>query len=481
MHFRFVRTSKQKKENVYSDWRNGEILALKSKERLSSVIGGNAVKAKQIIMIAALALMPLIAGCSNGGADASYRNTSSEYSTESSAEPFDTKNSYSDTNDPKLQYLGSQDLTKSPAYELYMKNYAQNADGNVIEWERVSPGFLAERLSERISSDLSPDLCDKIDNSLPYLSKKNLFEDLTEYIDITAPQWESYAEYISVSGGGKGRYFYPTTITASPNVLLYSKSKVSRYGITDPLTLWHNKDWTFGTIEQAFGGYHVISGSALAENFLASSGTSLFTIERNGKVSSNLHTENFAKSAAFVAANCTQIGGNSYHFTDGIGAIQSGECLFLSITQSELERVRRDYPDSDFEIVPFPRSDSADKHYYYATTEGYLVPKRAKNIKAAASFINFSRIAAQTYETSPGSTDLSDADIQTLSEIRSADFSQLVFDTNHCLDSDANSSVGSIFTLIYTYGDDRQLMEEFIKKLEVPVVKSISEINQSTE
>ncbi len=439
------------------------------------------MKAKQIIMTAALAFIPLIAACSGGGEDVSYGNTSSGYSTESSAEPFDTKNSYSDTNDPKLQYLGSQDLTKSPAYELYMKNYAQNVDGKVIEWERVSSGFLAERLSERISSDLSPDLCDKIDNSLPYLSKKNFFEDLTGYIDITAPQWESYAEYISASGGGKGRYFYPTTIAASPNVLLYSKSKVSRYGITDPLTLWHNGEWTLGTIEQAFGGYHVIGGNALAENFLASSGTSLFTIERNGKVSSNLHTENFVESAAFVAANCARIGGSAYNFTDGIGALQSGECLFLSITQDELEYVRRDFPESDFEIVPFPRSDSADKHYYYATAEGFLVPKRAKNIKGAASFINFSRIAAQTSETSPGSSNLSDADIQTLSEIRSADFSQLVFDTNRCLDSDANASVGNIFSLIYTYGDDRQLLEEFVKKLEVPVVKSISEINQSTE
>lgn len=432
------------------------------------------MKAKQIIMTAALAFMPLIVGCSNGETGVSHRNTS-EYS----AEPFDTKNSYSDTNDPNLQYLGSQDLTKSPAYELYMKNYAQNVDGKVIEWERVSSSFLAERLSERISSDLSPDLCDKIDNSLPYLSKKNLFEDLTEYIDITAPQWESYAEYINASGGGKGRYFYPTSITASPHVLLYSKSKVSRYGITDPLTLWHNGEWTLGTIEQAFGGYHVIGGSALAENFLASYGTSLFTIERNGKVTSNLHTENFAESAAFVAANCTQ--GGSDHFTDGIGALQSGEYLFLSIAQSELELVRHDYPESDFEIVPFPRSDSADKHYYYATAEGFLVPKRAKNIKAAASFINCSRIAAQTHGADPGSTILSDTDIKTLSEIGSADFSQLVFDTNRCLDSDANSSVGSIFLLIYTYGDDRQSLDEYIKKAEVPILRSISEINQSTE
>lgn len=438
------------------------------------------MKAKQIIMIAALAFMPLIVGCSGDGTDESYRNTPSEYSTESSAEPFDTVNSYSNTNDPNLQYLGSQDLTNSPAYELYIRSYAQNSGGNVIEWERVSPENLAERLSERISSDLSPDLCDKIDNSLPYLSKKNLFEDLTGYIDITAPQWESYAEYINASGGGKGRYFYPTSITASPYLLMYSKSRISRYGITDPLTLWHNGEWTLGTIEQAFGGYHVIGGSALTENFLASSGTSLFTIERNGKVTSNLHTEGFAKSAAFVAVNCAKNGGYSYRFTDGIESLQNGEYLFLSITQSELERVRRDYPESDFEIVPFPRSDSADKHYYYATAEGYLVPKRAKNIKAAASFINFSRIAAQTNE-SKGSSSLSETDIQTLSEIHSADLSQLVFDTNRCLDSDANSSVSSIFLLIREFGDDQQLMEEFIKQIEVPILKSISEINQTTE
>lgn len=424
----------------------------------------------------------LLGGCSAGQPDELNKNTSAGSSDESSSVPFDIVSDPVTEDVPYLSYLGSSDPTKTPAYELYKKNYAHNADDTVIEWEYVSPKDLASRLSERISADLSPDLCDKLDNSFPYLSKKNLYEDLTKYIDITAPQWEAYAEYITASStGGKGRFFYPTTITVSPNVLLYSKSALYGHYEFDPLTLWRSGEWTFSVMEQSLGGSASIGGSALAENFLAASGALLFSVDRNGKVTSNLHNESFADSAAFVSANCTgTLQTRSYFLRSGIEALQSGEYAFLSITESELEEVRRYYPDSDYEIVPFPRSDSADVQYYYASAEGYLVPKRAKNVKAAASFINCSRIAAQTSSSSSQASSLTETDIKTLSEIRSAGLSQLVFNTNYCLDDAANSSAADIISEIYK-GGDAQSLEEFIRTAEAPILKSINEINQTTE
>ncbi|MDE7230651.1 MAG: extracellular solute-binding protein, partial [Oscillospiraceae bacterium] len=370
------------------------------------------MKIKQKIMIAVLAFLPILGGCSADSISGSNDKASAEYSEGSSAVPFDIVSEPFTADTPNLQYLGSTDLAKTPAYELYIKNYAQNIDGSIIEWEHVSPEKLAERLSERISSDLSPDLCDKLDNSFPYLANKNIYEDLTKYIDITAPQWESYAEFITSSGvGGNGRYFYPTTITVSPYVLLYKKSAFERYSTDDPLTLWHNGEWTFSAMERSLGGGTAIGGSSLAENLLAASGVSLFTVDRNGKVTSNLHSEGFADSAAFIASNCGSEGQtHSYYLQSGIESLQSGKYVYLSITESELNKVRRDYPQADYEIVPFPRSDSADKQYYYAAAEGYLVPKRAKNIKAAASFINCSRIAAQTNGISSKTSNLTETD-----------------------------------------------------------------------
>lgn len=434
-------------------------------------------------MIAALVILPIISGCSAEPISESNKNVSPDYSEGSSAVPFDIINEPSTGDTPNLQYLGSSDPTKTTAYELYIKNYAQNAEGSVIEWERVSPEKLADRLSERISSDLSPDLCDKLDNSFPYLANKNLYEDLTKYIDITAPQWESYAEFITSSGaGGNGRYFYPTTITVSPYVLLYSKSAFPRYSTEDPLALWHNGEWTFSAMERSLGGNTAIGGSSLAENFLAASGSPLFSVDRNGKVTSNLHSEGFAESALFVAANCDNSGQTRpYYLQSGIESLQSGKYVYLSITESELDSVRRNYPESDYDIVPFPHLDSADKQYYYATAEGYLVPKRAKNIKAAASFINCSRIAAQANGSQSETLHLTETDIKTLSEIRSAELSQIVFNTNYCLDSAANSSVSGIISEIYKSGIDIQSLEEFIKAAEAPILRSINEINQSIE
>lgn len=434
------------------------------------------MKSKQRIIASVLLPILLIGGCSDEQPSDINKSISTEYSDVSSA-PFDIISEPPTADVPNLQYLGSTDPTSSPAYELYIKSYAQNTTDNVIEWEYVSSRALANRLSERISADLSPDLCDKIDNSIPYLTKKNLYEDLTEYIDITAPQWEAYAEYITRSG--KGQYFYPTTITVSPNVLLYRKSTFPRYDTKDPLTLWYGGEWTFDMLERSLGGNKAIGGTAVAENFLAASGSLLFSVDANGRVTSNLHSESFFGTAAFIAANSTAK--RSYYLTSGIESLRNGEFVYLSVTADELDRVRRDYPESDFEVVPFPRSDSADTYYYYASAEGYLVPKRAKNIKAAASYINCSRIAAQNNDPLSELTHLLESDVKTLTSLRSAKLSQLVFDTNYCLDSSTNSAVSSIFSEIYQNGSDTQSFEDFIKSIEAPILRSISEINQAIE
>lgn len=431
------------------------------------------MKLRHIIMISILAVLPVISGCSSG-TDAAGSGLSG-YSDISSAVPFDMTGGTAAVDTPKLQYLGSQDLTGTAAYELYIKNFALSSDdtgGAVIEWERVSSDNLANRLTERISSDMSPDLCDKISNSLPYLTKRNVYEDLTEYIDITAPQWVPYAEYITGSGAG-GRYFYPTSVTVSPYVLLYRKSAFLNYNTGDPLTLWQNSEWTMSALRQTLGANSLIGGSAIAENILASLGISLFSVDKKGKVTSNLHSESFADSAAFIAeyAADRQIG-----LKNGIEALQSGEYLYLSINSSELSAIRRDYPDIDFETVPFPRGDNADEYYYYAQAEGYLVPKHAKNIKGAASFINYSRIADSTDDTADNAC-LSENDISTLSALRSIDLSQAVFDTNYCLDNEANSAAAAIFAEMYSNGGDRNSLDEFIRTIEAPVLKSISEIN----
>lgn len=438
--------------------------------------GGIALKIRHIIMFLAASL-PLLAGCSADLPDTSEQKVYPDSSGEVSAAPFDSANYTSEPSNANLQYLGEQDLTKTAAYKLYIKNYAPNASEPVIEWERVSSGRLADRLTERISSDLSPDLCDKIDNSLPYLSKKNMFEDLTNYIDKTAPQWEEYNDLLT--GSCMGKYFYPTTITISPNVLLYSKSAVSSRG-ADPLTQWRNGQWTISDLRSILGdSVRAIGGQSTAENFLASNGAGLLTVDQNGKVASNLHSEEFMGSAEFISANCenTPLNGSAYYLKEGIESLQSGESLFLSITEDELKRIRSEYPESDLEIVPFPRGDDSDVQYYYTLSEGYLVPKRAKNIRGAASFINCSRIAAYSAETN--NNHLSEQDIRTLSAIRRAGISQLVFNTNYCLDGEANSASGRIISAMYSGGTGTIPLDELIRTLEIPIVRAISEHNQS--
>jgi len=79
--------------------------------------------------------------------------------------------------------------------------------------------------------------------------------------------------------------------------------------------------------------------------------------------------------------------------------------MFMCTDERTLGELRTLSPSFNVGIVPFPQFDSDGTYYVRAVSEGFLVPKGAKNIRNAASFINCSRIA----ETSDDGINLSAA------------------------------------------------------------------------
>lgn len=343
-----------------------------------------------------------------------------------------------------ITYFGSRDI--SAAAELYTAN-----NGGSVNIERGSGANYLNELSARINADNSPDLCDKTDNTYPYLMSMNLYEDLTDYIDITSPQWSDINDIIEQYSFKGGRYFYPTSVKIMPQLLLYVKSTYVQCGnLPDPEKLWLKGEWTWETFRQGARGVIdsgestatlLVSGVNVFDNLLATTGDPLFprTGSRfvNGFMSESTARVNELLSAYDVS--CSRVFDVEKEMS---------RAVFLSGDEQTFAKLRS--TDLAVGAVPYPRFDGSDEYYCKAVTEGFLVPKGAKNIQSAASLINYSRVAAISPEQRQRDrkalieSGLLRSDVEWLENLRGSMRLKPVIVGGECFDSETNAAVHKI-------------------------------------
>lgn len=406
---------------------------------------------KNIRKILAVALVCVIfSSCSNGSS--SINNSSAEttvYSDESSvASAFEIPDTVNKTASPCLNYLGSREFEGSPALETYANSV--NADaGSLITIEHVSEKAYENRLSELINSDMSPDLTDKRENTFPLLMSRNMYEDLTPYIDVSAPQWDSFGEYIEHYTFKGSSYFYPTSVTVSPQFLVYDKMTFVQYNIPDPEKLWEKGEWTWESFSECTEQFRAsldsvndIYGADIAENVFASLGESLILCGANGKLSNRANGEMFTELENFFAHfSCNQENWN-------ISAVMDSFAVFMSANESIIGELRR--AEMNIGIVPYPECSQVGKYVVKAVSDGFLVPKGAKNITGAASFINSSRIAdagedgRKFREKQMKKLGLLRSDTEWIEFIRKSDNMIPMLVDGQCLGSEANAAMNEL-------------------------------------
>lgn len=389
----------------------------------------------------------LCCGCSNSSSDSVSVTSSDRSSSTVSEAAFSLPQNVSQPErSNEVTYFGSKDI--SSISELYSKQ-----SGGTVRIEQAGGSNYIDILSEKISADDSPDLCDKVDNTFPYLMSMNLYEDLTNYIDTTSPQWLELTDVIEHYSFKGGRYFYPTTVKVMPEFLIYIKTKYIQCGnLPDPEKQWLKNEWTWGEflmgatgiLNSEFGSEDVlISGGEMFENFLAATGVSLFPYNGSRFVN-GLSTVNASRVFDMLSSYDVK-------YTDNINANDEIESVvFLSGDESVLAELRK--TDLTVGAVPYPRDDNADKYYCKAVAEGFLVPKGAKNIQSAASFINTSRIVDASEEQQEKNdkmlieTGLLRSDVEWLNSLRNSDMMTPILVDGNCLDEPANRAVYKVLT-----------------------------------
>lgn len=299
---------------------------------------------------------------------------------------------------PNLTYYGYYDMRVAgdikPGVKLFEETYGGKIDYIYCSWNERIDG-----LQVLIAGGDSPDLVDREDISYPNLMSKNVYEDLTNYIDLSQPQWEDYIGLIEQYEYNGAHYYYPFTANALPNCLIYDKDLFHSLAITDPKQLYDEGNWTWDTFKQtmmqftdlqpgALGGVYGIVGN----DIMMSTGTALIGID-DGKIVNNMDTADIDRAASYLMdlrrEGLTVRGDGMW--SNEPAPLAKGLVAFLGVGQWKITDFCKDYPDREFGFVPYPRDPNADKYYYNSSAFGYMVPKGSKNVEGAAAFINIMR------------------------------------------------------------------------------------------
>lgn len=363
--------------------------------------------------------LALVSGCS-GDTPSKQENHEAEYSqpltsqTEIVSQPLGAVR----LDTPVLQYLGSYDLADDEqiydAKELYLQTYAKEyydssadeysfAEGSkVIVSKVVSRSRVNDVLSECIQSDNSPDLVDVPQDGFSY-KMSYMYEDISANMNISAPQWQFFSDYISAFAINSKHYFYPWKAEIAQERLYYNRALFQQYGIADPAEQWAAGEWTWDAFLAAVnaftaaGGALGVYGDNLSAGFVLSAGAPVITRGDSGEFVSGISSESIERAVVWLNDNIYQTGLYSpacgeYDETSAMPAA-IGLAAFRAADSGEFSRYCRDYGEYDICSVPYPRDPESAEGAYSVELFGYLVPTGAKNVQGACCFINCCRIA----------------------------------------------------------------------------------------
>lgn len=300
---------------------------------------------------------------------------------------------------PNLTYLGHYDMRVAgdikPGVKLFEETYGGKIDYVQCAWEERY-----DKLQIMIASGESPDLFDKQDDTFPYRITRNVYEDLTDYMDLSQAHWDGMEPLVEQYSYQGKHYYYPFTANAIPNCLIYNKSLFESLSIADPMDLYRNNEWTWANFKQCmidfmkyqedpWGGVYGLVGDQL----IITTGTPLIGKDADGNFVSNMNSAEVERAANFLEELRKEelcVRGDGM-WSNESAPLAKGKVAFLGVGQWKITDFCKARDKFETGFVPFPRDEKADKYYYGTSSFGYMVPKGASNIKGAATFIDIMR------------------------------------------------------------------------------------------
>ena len=359
------------------------------------------------------AMLASVTGCSDEGTGANGSNagaggsvvTTSATTTTNTADddirnPVDISGFVEEKTleDPNLTYYGFYDMRVAgdikPGVKLFEETYGGNIDYLQCTWAEHM-----DKLQTLIASGDSPDLVDKVDLTFPNLISKNVYEDLTDYIDLSQPHWAGYDQLVEQYTYNGLQCYYPFTANALPNCLIYNKTKFDSLGLDDPKEMYDTGNWTWDTFKEtminfmdrdpdAIGGVYGL----VSQDIIVTTGTPVIGMD-GGSIVNNVSSANVERATNYLMElrkeNLAVRGEGMW--SNESAPLATGKVAFLGVGQWKITDFCKDYTEYEFGFVPYPRDPAADSYYYNTTSFGYMVPKGSDNVEGAAAFIDIMR------------------------------------------------------------------------------------------
>lgn len=267
--------------------------------------------------------------------------------------------------------------------------------GLKIEYDKVVNTEKTAKLQKLIAANNSPDLFCCI--FYPSLVTRNYVQNLDQYLNFNSGTWSGIKGMID-NFTWNNKHYYVDTRYYVDGVVWYNKDIFDEYGLDDPWTLYKKGKWDWtaytsiakkltvdankdGTPEQ----WGAIQGAMELVN--NTTGKGFITYMKNSLPSNNLMSAEIARAINFNM-NLRNNGYLSFSQDDFIngkvgmywGYVWQREPFASLIASGSLG------------LAPSPKDPNAKAHYMYTGSEGYYIPRGAKNPNGAAALITALRI-----------------------------------------------------------------------------------------
>ncbi len=271
--------------------------------------------------------------------------------------------------------------------------------GFQIEYVRVVNTEKNAKLQKMVSTNTSPDLFASV--FFPTLVTRNYVQNLDKYIDFDSGVWSGIRPMLD-NFKWNDKHYYVDLKYAVDGMIWYNKDIFEEYGKTDPWTLYKKGEWTWDaytklakelTVDANKDGTPEQWGCATMAMELvnATTGKGFVSYTKNGLANNNLLSKEIARAIEF---NMSLVRNKYMPQADQQNTFAKGKVAMYWGYLWEREPFSALIKTKSLGLAPVPMDPAAGKKYMAANSEGFFIPRGAKNPEAAATLLTCLRIVA---------------------------------------------------------------------------------------
>lgn len=285
-------------------------------------------------------------------------------------------------------------ITEYPGGASAIKEFTE-LTGIEVEWKTESFETYLSKLGSMVAS--GKDVPDVARLRTPLVSNYISMQPITATgFDFSDDAWDKWTmDAYTVNGNTYGVTLAGTHL-ATPGMICYNKSLITKYDLEDPYTLWKNGQWTYDKFVQIMKDFKAETNADYVCSYDDYSElTSMFGV--TGPVSfdgtqyvSALDDNEFVSATQKIMdlKNTDYLLGRwaPEEFDSGKILFWAGSAIYARRQNAYFETLKS---AGSLQVVPYPTVEGKEEYVMFRELEAYGIPKGADNAEAVPYFLRF--------------------------------------------------------------------------------------------